>query len=137
MEYAIKGALYAMIFEKEFAKLDGYLESVVNELPVVGTPIEAIEKVGGNGYNISFYYLSAIGEKFEDIYNMYMKNPRLSKQILKNALLRNEFKSEDVRVVIYLYMKEGKVEPDKAIFNKVVKGIEAMVGIPKGAYSDC
>lgn len=135
VEFAIKGSLYAMIFDEEFSKLDTYLESVANEHPIVGTPMEAIEKVGGKGFTTEYYYISTPGPEFDEIYNMYLENPNISKEELKKVLSKSDFKADNVVVTIYLYMKEKNTEPDQVLFNQVVSDIESMEGLPKGEYS--
>lgn len=135
VENAISGALYAMIFDQEFAKLDEYFESVTQGYPVVGTPIEAIENVGAKGYATSYYYISALDDIFDDLNKIYLENPDISKQELKKVLHKNDFAPDDMILTIYLYMKDDNTKPDEDTFNKIVSDIEKMEGIPRGAYS--
>src|SRR5690625_5945704 len=43
VESALRGSLYVMAFEEEFANLDDYLEEIEEKYPIVG---ERIEKIG-------------------------------------------------------------------------------------------
>lgn len=135
VENAIQGALYAMVYHQEFSALDDYLETVIQEYPVVGIPIEAVEKVGGSGFSSSVYRTSKLGKELEGIYNLYLKNPEVSKEELKKKLSEANFKPDQMLILIELYMKESDVEPDQAVFDKIVSDIEEMKGIPSGSYS--
>ncbi|WP_019240912.1 MULTISPECIES: DUF1672 family protein [Bacillus] len=135
VEHAIKGALYAMIFDQEFANLDSYFDNAINKYPIVGTPSEAIQKVGGDGYATPFYFINTLGDWFEEVYQKYIENPAISKQDLKKMITKKDFQSDSVIVTINLYMKEADVNPDQTVFNNVVDDIERMNGLPKGAYT--
>ncbi|MFJ7747618.1 DUF1672 family protein [Peribacillus sp. NPDC097295] len=135
VENALSGALYAMAFDEDFTKLDRYLKETTASYPIVGTPIKAIEKVGAKGYATSHYYVNPVGDMFDSLYKMYLKNPDISKDELKDFLQKEAFGPEDIILTIYLYMKDKDKVPDKAIFNKIVSDIEQMEGIPRGSYS--
>lgn len=135
VENAIQGALYAMIYEHEFATLDKYLESILQNYPVVGIPVEAVEKVGGSGFSSSVYRTSKLGNEFQGIYDMYLENPEISKEELKKNLSKADFKPNQMLILIELYMKESDMEPDQAVFEKIVSDIKEMKGIPKGSYT--
>src|SRR5690625_4215402 len=64
VESALRGSLYVMAFEEEFAKLDEYLESITNEYPIVGTSLKVIANIKGNGYTTTYYFIST----FDDIF---------------------------------------------------------------------
>ncbi|WP_338655039.1 DUF1672 family protein [Sporosarcina psychrophila] len=135
VENAIQGALYAMIYEQEFATLDEYLESILQKYPVVGVPIEAIEKVGGSGFSSSVYRTSKLGNEFQGIYDMYLENPEISKEEIKKNLSKADFKPDQMLILIELFMKESDTEPDQAVFDKIVSDINELEGIPRGAYT--
>ena len=135
VENAIKTSLYAMVFDQEFSNLDTYLENAVQKYPIVGTPIETVQKVGGSGYATSYYYTSKLGDKFDEIYKAYLENPEISKEELKKNLAKKDFEPDRIIITIYLYMKEADVEPDKEVFNSIVADLEKMKNIPKGTYS--
>ena len=129
------GGLYATAFEEEFAVLDDYLERMTKEYPIVGTPIEAIENVGATGFSTSYYFTAPARDTFKKLYEVYENNPTLTKKELTRFFAENSFNAEDVAISIEFYMKDGNVEPDKAIFDKLIADIEQMEGIPKGEYS--
>ena len=135
VENALSGALYAMAFDEKFTKLDRYLKDFTASYPIVGTPIKAIENVGAKGYATSYYYINPVGEAFDELYKMYLKNPDISKDEVRNYLHEQKFEPEDILLTIYLYMKDKEKAPDKDMFNKVVSDIEKMEGIPRGSYS--
>lgn len=135
VENAIQGALYAMIYEDEFATLDKYLESILQNHPVVGMPVEAVEKVGGTGFSSSVYRTSKLGDAFQGIYDMYLENPEISKEELQKSLSKADFKPEQMLILIELYMKESDAEPNQAVLDKIVSDIKEMEGIPRGAYT--
>ena len=135
VENAIKASLYAMVFDQEFSNLNTYLEDAVQKQPITGTPLKAIENVGGNGYATSYYYTSILGVEFDEIYTMYLENPEISRKELKKSLVKEDFESDRVIITVYLYMKEANTNPDKDVFNEIVDGMEKLEHIPKGAYS--
>ncbi|WP_407406254.1 DUF1672 family protein [Peribacillus sp.] len=135
VENALSGALYAMAFDEDFTNLDRYLKETTASYPIVGTPIKAIEKVGAKGYATSHYYVNPVGDTFDSLYKMYLKNPDISKDELRDFLQKEAFGPEDIIFTIYLYMKDKDKAPDEAIFNKIVSDIEKMEGIPRGSYS--
>src|SRR5690625_4037348 len=76
VEGALRGSLYVMAFEEEFAKLDDYLASVEERFPVVGMNIEVAENTQGNGYNTPYYFPKAL---FDPMYEFYLENPTITK----------------------------------------------------------
>ena len=135
VEDAISGALYAMAFDQEIINLDTYLEGIAKELSLTGTPLEAIQNVGGKGYTTPYYYINPVGDVFDELYNMYIENPTISKVTLQTFLQEKDFQPEDITLTVYLYMKEEAAEPDKATFDRLVSDIENMENIPRGSYS--
>ncbi|MBT2215572.1 DUF1672 domain-containing protein [Virgibacillus dakarensis] len=134
VENAIQGGLYAMAFEEEFAKLDDYLESVTEEHPVTGTPVEAIQNVMGTGYTTNYYLVAPAGDAFEKLYELYQDNPSISKQELQDFFAKKSFNPRYLTIGIELYMEEDNA-PSKKIYDKVYNDIKQMEGIPKGEYT--
>src|SRR5690625_1483290 len=134
VEYAIKGGLYAMAFEEEFAKLDDYLEGVAEEYPVIGTPLDVVRNVQGYGHSTSYYFISGAGDTFKKLYEEYEKNPEITKQELEDVFKANPIESRYLNVRIDFFMQERDTEPDEEIFNQIVSDIEELEGIPTGGY---
>ena len=135
IEDAITTGLYAMIHDQEFSTLDNYLEKLTEENPLVGTRMEAVEKVGANGYATPYYYTSAAGEYFTELYNKYIENPTISKEELKSSMKKYDLNSNLMLITITLYMKESDTDPDEVLYDKIVSDIEQMEGLPRGSYS--
>lgn len=135
IEDAISTGLYAMIYDQEFSNLDKYLEQVIADNPVVGARIEAVERVGANGFATPYYYTSAAGEHFTQLYNKYIENPTISKEELKSSMEKYDFDSNLMLITITLYMKESDTDPDEELYDQIVSDIEQMDDIPRGSYS--
>ncbi|MCY7770659.1 DUF1672 domain-containing protein [Bacillus haynesii] len=135
VEGAITSGIYAMVFEKELGKLDDYLKKVANKNPVIGINQEAVNKVGGSGYSTTFYYITITDDNLDKIYLEYLKRPKKSKEEWKTELKRTDINPKRCYITIHLYMENAKAEPDKHIFDQVVKGIENMNGLAPGSYS--
>ncbi len=135
VENAIQGGLHAMAFADEFAHLETTLENIVKELPVVGTPIEAVEKVKATGFSTTHYFISPNGDIFDDLYDLYMENPEITKDDLTDFFANNDFKPEEMIITINLHMEEHSVDPSEEILADIVSQIEELEGAPRGAYS--
>lgn len=135
IEDAITTGLYAMIHDQEFSTLDNYLEKLTEENPIVGTRMEAVEKVGANGFATPYYYTSAAGEYFTELYNKYIENPTISKEELKSSMKKYDLDSNLMLITVTLYMKESDTNPDEVLYDKIVSDIEQMDGLPPGSYS--
>lgn len=109
VETAISGALYAMSFEQEFNKLDEYFEIITQKYAITGTPIEAIENVGAKGFTTPYYYINPACDIFDELNKLYLKNPDVNKQDIKDFLLENEFQPDDILLTVYLYMKDSDI----------------------------
>ncbi|MFC0274541.1 DUF1672 family protein [Metabacillus herbersteinensis] len=135
VENSIKTGIFAMIFDAEIATLDQYIEGVVNEYPVVGFTNEALENVRAGGYSTPYYYLNTMGDSLDSLFDLYIKNPELSREEWKKKFDKNNYPADGIITTVYLYMEEEGVEPDKEVFNKIVSDIENMDGLAKGTYS--
>src|SRR5579875_1446088 len=135
VEDAIGTGIYAMIFDKEFTKLDQFLESFVKGHPVVGERIEAINNTGAEGYSTSYYYTSSAKETWGLLFNKYMENPKRTKNEWKALFNRNSFDPKNFSIAIALYMAKKNTNPDPAILNQLVADLEKMDGLPTGTYS--
>src|SRR5690625_3914772 len=134
VEFAIKGGLYAMAFEEEFAKLDDYLEDVAKEYDVIGTPIEVVRNVQAHGHSTSYYFISGAGDTFKKLYEEYEKNLVITKEELEDFFTENPIEPRYLNVRINYYMENRATEHDEEIFNQIVTDIEEMDGIPTGGY---
>ncbi|WP_341357049.1 DUF1672 family protein [Rossellomorea sp. y25] len=138
VEGAITEGLYRKIFKDEFDRLEEYLEKIVKEEPVTGRTIESLQNVGGSGYMTPYYFLSSSvsnDEAIKPVYELYMEDPRVSREKLKATYNEQAFIPTYFEVVINLFMKDKETDPDEKVFNRVVNDIESMDDIPKGTYS--
>ncbi|USK34185.1 DUF1672 domain-containing protein [Bacillus sp. F19] len=135
VEDAIMTGLFAMIFDEEIAVLDQYMEKAVSEHPVTGITGEALQKVRAGGFSTPYYYINTAGDKFDVLFDEYLKDPQKSSEEWKAFYSKDMYEPEDIITTVYLYMEDKNAEPDKAVFDKIVSGIEKTIGLPKGSYS--
>ncbi|MGM0778065.1 MAG: DUF1672 family protein [Bacillota bacterium] len=137
VENAIKGGLYHMIFNEEFKKLDNYLESVTSDGQVTGKTKEALQNAGGQGFMAPYYFISMTDEELaiKPVYDLFINNPDESVKNLRNAYDETQFDPENFFINIQYFMADEESEPNKEIFNRIVKELEGMTSIPKGSYS--
>jgi Protein of unknown function (DUF1672) len=138
VESAITDGLYREIFDEQFRLLDRILESTVMQGEVVGRTIESLGNVGGDGYMTPYYFISTSplkDEAIRPVFDLYMKAPDSSLEELRNAFKEEDFNPENLRISIMLFMKEEGVQPSEKVFKQLIKDVETLDGIPKGAYS--
>ncbi|MBG9444187.1 DUF1672 family protein [Cytobacillus firmus] len=136
VENAIKGGLYGMIFKEEFNQLDNYFDSLAAEGQITGKTYEAIQKVGGKGFSTPYYFISIADETaIQPVYDLFMKNPDESAENLRKAFEDNSFSAENLFINIQLFMADKSANPDKKLFDKIIKDLEEMTSIPRGSYS--
>jgi Protein of unknown function (DUF1672) len=136
VEDGIRGALYAYIMEDQFKGLDEELSTILETEEIVGRRVEAIENVGGSGYNPPLYnVVVAENEAMNPVYDLYIRNPKVSKKELKSAYKEEKFNPEDVHITIQVFMKEKDTEPDEKIFSELVDIVEGNHPIPNGTYN--
>ena len=134
IESAITSSLYAMMYEKEFKNLDNYLEEIATTNPVTGLPLQVVERVKGNGYSNSFYFVDVSAKYNKDPYLAFIENPNISKEELLNKFA-DYFDPKHISIGITLYMKEDGQEPDEELYNKIVEDIKQKDDIPSGSYA--
>ncbi|MFU8690511.1 DUF1672 family protein [Rossellomorea sp. FS2] len=136
VEDGIRGALYAYIMEDQFKALDEQLSTLIKTEEIVGRRVEAIENVGGSGYNPTLYnVVVAENEAMNPVYDLYTRNPKVSKKELQSAYKEEKFNPEDVYITIQAFMKKKGAEPDEKIFNKLVEIVQGNHPIPNGTYN--
>ncbi|MDA7026231.1 DUF1672 family protein [Bacillus sp. CLL-7-23] len=135
VEDAIKSGIYAMIFDQELKKLDDYLDKTVKKEPIIGIRQEAVNNLKTAGFTTSYYYITMADNSFDEVYLKYLKDPNKSKENWKKELKHTEIDPKSFYVTIHLYMEKPNTEPDKTIFNRIVKNIENMEGLAPGLYS--
>lgn len=132
VESALNSGLFVMAYEDEFVKLDTYLESVEERYPVVGMNIEVAENTQGNGYNTPYYFPKAL---FDPMYEMYLENPDITKEELREFLAENNFDPAGMAwIAIRFHMEEQHVEPDEKIYDEIYAELEELEGVPGGEY---
>lgn len=137
VENAIKGGLYHMIFNEEFKNLDNYFNSLEAEGQITGKTIEAIQNVGGHGFQTPYYFISMTSKEaaIKPVYDLYMNNPNENAENLRNAYDESLFEPKNFKINIQLFMTDKQAEPNKELFDQVITEIEDMNSIPKGSYS--
>lgn len=137
VERGIKGGLYVMAFERAFNKLDKYLDDIVNEFPVVGTPKKVIDNVKANGYMTPFYFISPFGDVFKKLFESFMSDTTFDKTDVHRFFEKNVPEAMYVHINIEFYMEDKNISLDKNILEKIAVDLKRMSGIPKGVYSIC
>ncbi|KML37542.1 DUF1672 family protein [Cytobacillus oceanisediminis] len=137
VENAIKGGLYGMIFKDEFNQLDDYFDSLAAEGQITGRTKESIQNVGGHGFSTPYYFISMRSKEaaIQPVYDLFMKNPDESAENLKKAFEDNSFSAKNLFINIQLFMADKNENPDKKIFDQIIKDLEEMNSIPRGSYS--
>ncbi len=135
VENAIKTALFAMVFDKEIAVLDKYLEELSKTEPITGRTQEALKRVSAAGYATPFYYTNTTGDEFDILLDHYLENPNVSANEIKNIFTSEMYTANSITFTIYLYMKEENLEPDNELFERILSDIVEMEELPKAAYS--
>ncbi|GAF65397.1 hypothetical protein BTS2_2295 [Bacillus sp. TS-2] len=137
VEQAIKGGLYAMAFEEEFANLDQYFESASQEHGFVGLTKDALESVAGYGYSTTYYFIQPHGDTFNTLYESYKENSEITMNQLDEFFEKNQNNYSGINIMfgIHIYMEEAGKEPDKEALEQITKDIEEMENIPTGKYS--
>ena len=136
VEKGIKGGLYVMAYEEEFANLDNYLQTLEKEYPIIGINKEAIQNTNiVRGYITPHYFVSPFGETFKELFDVYTNNSKMNKEELRHFFNQNPIDPQYLTITIEVYMKEKNIEPDQEIFDIIVNDIEEMTDIPKGSYA--
>jgi hypothetical protein len=84
-----------------------------------------------------YYFISMTDEELaiKPVYDLYINNPDESAENLRSAFNETQFDPENLFINIQFFMAGKETEPNKDIFNGVVKELEKMTSIPKGSYS--
>lgn len=136
VERGIREGLYRLVLEKEFHHLDAYLEKVASEHKVVGRTIESLQNVGGSGHMTPYYSLSSLkdDEAIKPVYDLYMENPKMKVERLKEAYEAQAFEADMLRINIMLFMEEENVPPSEKTMEKVANDLQDLRSIPRGTY---
>ncbi|MFN2745974.1 DUF1672 family protein [Bacillus sp. z60-18] len=135
VESAINSGIYAMVFDQELGKLDDYLAKTAKQEPVVGMRQEAVNNVMASGFHTIYYYITTFDDSLDKVYLKYLKNPNKSKEEWKREIKHSKTDPESFYVTIHLFMEKPNTEPDKSIFDQIVKDLENMEGLAPGQYS--
>lgn len=134
VENGIEGGLYAMAFPDEFEKLDSFLKNFQAKHPILGTPIELVEKVKGNGYSNQYYFLALFDDVFDKLFDSYIDQPKRTTKNLKKFFAKEPFEAENIAIAIEYYMEDADSEIDPQILETLQKELEELEGIPQGQY---
>ncbi|KMK94810.1 DUF1672 family protein [Rossellomorea marisflavi] len=136
IENSIRGSLYAYINEDEFKELDKEMESVAKTYDIVGSSLESLQNVGGNGYSTPFYHVTStkLDLAMKPVYDLYLENPKATKEELAEAYDISEFDPNYTFITIQGFMKKEKAKPDQDAFNKIEKFVKENNNLPKGTY---
>ncbi len=133
VESAIRSGLYVMAYEKEFARLDEFLEEIEAEYPVVGMNIEVAENVKGNGYRTPYYFPKT---SFKPMYEKYLEEPEITREEIKSFLDDEGFiPSKMSRITIRFYTEDSSVEPNEKLYDEIYNKLKDIEGIPGGRYT--
>ncbi|MDS9472564.1 DUF1672 family protein [Sporosarcina pasteurii] len=135
VEQGIVTGLLAMIYDKEFEKLDKYFTEFINKHPVTGQKVEALANVGANNFSTPYYRLSVNTHYFEELINAYLENSNRSKEEWKSFGDKLSYKPEDLIIAIELFMDDQNSEPDDEIIDLVSNDIIRMEGLPRAEYA--
>ncbi|WP_197021242.1 DUF1672 family protein [Sporolactobacillus terrae] len=136
VEEAIRGGIYAMVYDREFQNLDDYLKRFTKKYPVVGVTKEAEENIGGRGFSTVFYYTTIIDDAISvNVIRMYLEHPDWTKSEWKKALKNAKIDPQYAYVAVQLFMKTPDTNPDKKAFQQLVSVIDKMKDFPPGSYS--
>ncbi|TYO71308.1 DUF1672 family protein [Rossellomorea marisflavi] len=115
IENSIRGSLYAYINEDEFKELDKEMESVAKTYDIVGSSLESLQNVGGNGYSTPFYHVTStkLDLAMKPVYDLYLENPKATKEELAEAYDISEFDPNYTFITIQGFMKKEKAKPDQ------------------------
>src|SRR5690625_1036241 len=123
VESALRGSLYVMAFEEEFANLDDYLEEIEEKYPIVGERIEMVENTQGGGYENRYYFVTS---GFSSLYEKYLKNPDITKGELRSYLDGEDPSYSEINgISIRFYMEEPNIEPDAEVYEEIYAGIRS------------
>ncbi|WP_197084350.1 DUF1672 family protein [Rossellomorea marisflavi] len=136
IENSIRGFLYAYINEDEFKELDKEMESVAKTYDIVGSSLESLQNVGGNGYSTPFYHVTStkLDLAMRPVYDLYLENPKATKEELAEAYDTSNFDPNYTFITIQGFMKKEKAKPDQDAFNNIEKFVKENNNLPKGTY---
>ncbi|MFU8690515.1 DUF1672 family protein [Rossellomorea sp. FS2] len=136
IENSIRGSLYAYINEDEFKELDKEMESVAKTYDIVGSSLESLQNVGGNGYSTPFYHVTStkVDLAMRPVYDLYLENPKATKEELAEAYDTSNFDPNYTFITIQGFMKKEKAKPDQDAFNNIEKFVKENNNLPKGTY---
>ncbi len=136
IESALRGALYAYIHEDEFKELDKGIESLVKTYDIVGRSLESLKHVGGFGYTTPLYHVTStnLDLAIKPVYDLYLENPKATKDELAEAYDPNKFDPKYVFVTIQCYMKNETAEPDQEAFDEIEEFVKNNQMLPLGTY---
>src|SRR5699024_4976129 len=102
--------------------------------PITGSPQAVIENVKGNGYTTPYYFLSTFGNVFNDVYNAYMENQSITSEEIRSIISDQSMDKSGVTIGVEFYMSGDEAEPDKEIFDELVRDLQNMKELPPGEY---
>ncbi|MBC1399760.1 DUF1672 family protein [Listeria fleischmannii] len=130
VEGAIISGLYVKAYQKEFERLDSFVEKEAKKYNLQGLNQTTIDKTQSSGYEQSYYFVPTGGE-FKTVYETYLKNPTVS-----STELRELFAKETDKMYIaihYFNISDGL--PKQKIADEIGKDLVKENGLPKGTYS--
>jgi Protein of unknown function (DUF1672) len=137
VERSIKSALYAYMWEDEFKELDNQISVILDENPTItGRKIESLENVGGSGYMSPYYFVqaSSADDAINPVYEEYLKQPNAPKETFVSIYDDSKFEPDFLLFNLNFFMKDPNDQPNKDIFNQIIKNIEENDNLPKGRY---
>ena len=134
VEDAIMAGIYAWVKSDEFTNLTNYLKDFSQENGLTGLNKEAVH-LGANRFSNEYYFISIRDdEPFENVLKLYLENPNRTLDEWKYIFEIEEISPTSIMIAIDLYMASENEEPNKEVFEKLVREIEELDNIPKGYY---
>lgn len=134
VEEDIQTALYAMAYENEFVNLDDFVKKMSEKYGFIGLTDEAVNKTRSSGYVTKYYYLNILTDFATDISQLYISNPHMTKESLKQLFEKKENLQNQIGIVIELYTKDD-TPADKNKVNEIIESLKGAKGLPRGTYS--
>ncbi|WP_353949109.1 DUF1672 family protein [Sporolactobacillus sp. Y61] len=133
VEGAIMTGLYVMAYEKEFKRLDQFVQSVAEKYPVTGMREEAVT-FKDSGYSTPYYYMSAFHDAFLEAYEAYMNDHQISNESLRKLIKKVPFNPDNLGIGLTFYMGKKQVS-DKQMADKIIDAFKKFKGVAPASYA--
>jgi len=91
------------------------------------------ERVRVDAYTTPHYFLTPVSDTLTTALKMYLDNPNISEEELRDFFTSSGFTPEEILIPIEFFMEED-VEPNEDIINELAELVEEAENIPRGSY---